>query len=84
MVVSDSREGADVAVTIETYHEDGRWRVRREGETEVLSSHETKVEAVAAGRDVAIGEGAEHVIKTLDGRVESRNTYEPEPGTFPG
>jgi len=40
-------EGYPVAVTIEVYHQDEQWHVRRQGEREPLSNHATKDDAVA-------------------------------------
>lgn len=73
-----------MAVTIETYHQDGQWLVRRHGQDEARSSHPTKQAAVTAGRSAATEEEAEHVIKNLDGRTQERNTYGNDPGDVPG
>lgn len=71
-------------VTIETYHQDEQWHVRRQGESRRVSSHRTKDDAITAGRELAIRERAEHVIKTLDGRIAERNSYGNDPRNVPG
>ncbi|MET4222890.1 DUF2188 domain-containing protein [Oerskovia enterophila] len=70
--------------TIETFHEDNIWKNRRQGDSVAFAVFDTKAEAVAAGREVAIREGAEHVIKNLDGRIAEKNSYGNDPGTIPG
>lgn len=83
-VDSSGREEQAVAVTIETYHQDDQWHVRREGERTALSSHATKDEAIAAGRTVAQREKAEHIIKNLDGTIAEKNSYGNDPRNVPG
>ncbi|WP_255511080.1 DUF2188 domain-containing protein [Micromonospora sp. WP24] len=39
------------------------------------STHDTKAEAAAAGRDTAVERGTEHVIKKQDGTIGEKNTY---------
>jgi hypothetical protein len=45
----------------------------------VVNGHRTllrqKAEAQAAGRQMAMDRGVEHVIKKLDGTIGERNTY---------
>lgn len=48
---------------IEIYHQDDQWHVRRQGESSPLSDHDTKVDAVSAGRQAAERESAELVSK---------------------
>ncbi|MER7445218.1 DUF2188 domain-containing protein [Micromonospora avicenniae] len=60
---------------IETYHEDGQWKNRPEGNQRASGTHETKAEAVAAGRQTAVRRDAEHVIKKQDGTIGEKNTY---------
>jgi hypothetical protein len=69
---------------IETYHQDGQWKNRHEGSSEVLSTHSTKDEAVQAGRDAAREAGVEHIIKNLDGRIAERNSYGNDPRNVKG
>lgn len=60
---------------IETYNQDGIWKNRVEGGQKASNTAETKAEAEAAGRQMAIDRGVEHVIKKLDGTIGERNTY---------
>jgi hypothetical protein len=60
---------------IETYHEDGVWKNRAEGGHRASNTAETKAEAQAAGRQMAIDRGVEHIIRNLDGKIGERNTY---------
>jgi hypothetical protein len=60
---------------IETYYEDGRWKNRPEGNTRASSTHDTKAQAQAAGRQLAVERGVEHVIKKTDGTIGEKNTY---------
>ncbi|MFI7606512.1 DUF2188 domain-containing protein [Micromonospora sp. NPDC049366] len=60
---------------IDTYHQDGQWKNRPEGNVRASSTHETKAEAESTGRDMARDRDAEHVIKNEDGRIGERNTY---------
>ncbi|MGA3486964.1 DUF2188 domain-containing protein [Micromonosporaceae bacterium DT55] len=60
---------------VETYHEDGQWKDRPEGNERASSTHDTKADAVAAGRDMAKDRGVEHVIKKEDGTIGEKNTY---------
>ncbi|MEV6377393.1 DUF2188 domain-containing protein [Micromonospora musae] len=60
---------------VETYQEDGQWKNRPEGNERASSTHDTKAEAAAAGRDTAAERGTEHVIKKQDGTIGEKNTY---------
>lgn len=60
---------------IETYHEDGQWKNRAQGNDRASNTHSTKAEAEAVGRDMAIARDVEHVIKKKDGTIGERNTY---------
>ena len=48
---------------IETYYEDGKWKNRPQGNDRATSTHNTKAEAQAAGRDMARDRRVEHVVK---------------------
>lgn len=65
--------------TIETYHEGGQWRSRRQGSNRALSVGGTKAEQVAKGRAAAQRDGVEHIIKKLDGTIGARNSYGNDP-----
>jgi hypothetical protein len=49
-----------------------------------MSSHRTKEEAVAAGRETARARRTEHVIHNLDGTIAERNSYGNDPYPPPG
>ena len=60
---------------IETYYDDGVWKNRAEGNQRASNTATTKAEAQAAGREMAINRGVEHVIKNKDGEIAQKNTY---------
>ncbi|MCX4471813.1 hypothetical protein C5N14_20860 [Micromonospora sp. MW-13] len=60
---------------IDTYHEDGQWKTRPEGNQQASSTHDAKDEAQARGREMAVDRGVEHVIKKQDGTIGEKNTY---------
>jgi len=69
---------------IETFHEDGQWHNRVEGEGGLLGSYDDKATAVAEGRDIAKDHKVEHIIKNLDGTIADRSTYGHDPRDIPG
>jgi hypothetical protein len=60
---------------IETYHEDGVWKNRVQGGQRASNTAETKAEAQAIGRQMAIDRDVEHFVKKVDGTIGGRNTY---------
>ena len=60
---------------IDTYREDGVWKNKVEGNQRASGKYDTKADAVAAGRNRAIKDGVEHVIKNMDGTIGAKNTY---------
>src|SRR5215216_3158772 len=48
---------------VETFHQDGKWRNKVEGEDGAESAHDTKEEAISAGRDMARSRKVEHIIR---------------------
>jgi Uncharacterized protein conserved in bacteria (DUF2188) len=64
---------------IHTVPASGRWDNERAGEETTLSRHETKQEAVEAGRAQAIRDQAEHIIHKEDGTIGERNSYGSDP-----
>ena len=54
------------------------------GRARLGSSHPTKSEARAAGREYARDRQVEHIIRNLDGRIGERNTYGHDPRNIPG
>ena len=76
----------DVQGDVETYYEDGTWKNKTEGNVQATSTHDTKDEAVAAGRKTAQDRGVEHIIKKTDGTIGERSTYprSSDPRNVPG
>lgn len=64
---------------IDVYHEDDQWKVKQQGNQRATSTHATKAEAVAAGRDIARDRGAELTIKKMDGTIGSRDSHGRDP-----
>lgn len=60
---------------VETYYEDGDWKNKVEGNSRASNAGGTKAERQAAGRDMAIDRGVEHIIRKQDGTIGERNTY---------
>jgi hypothetical protein len=69
---------------VETYHEDGKWHVKVEGESQPESTHETRKEARRAGRALAQERKVEHIIRKKDGTIGQRNSYGHDPRNIPG
>lgn len=69
---------------VETYHSDGKWRNRIEATAELPGEHDTKDEAVRAGRDEARQRTAEHIIRNLDGTIGERSSHGHDPRDIPG
>jgi hypothetical protein len=70
---------------VHTVNREGRWENTIEGQDGSASgSHETKAEAVAAGRAEAIRRKTEHLIHHQDGTIEERNSYGHDPTDRPG
>lgn len=55
-------------------HGDG-WANQAEGNTRVSRTYDTKADAQADGRRMAIDRGVEHFIHKRDGQIGERNTY---------
>jgi hypothetical protein len=60
---------------IHTVHRDGKWVNEVEGGQRASSTHDTKDEAVTAGRDLARNQTTEHVIHNMDGTISERKSY---------
>jgi len=71
-------EGGEMAA-IHTLPAESGWVNRREGSTRALSRHETKAEAVRAGRERARRDKVEHIIHMRDGTIGERNSYGSDP-----
>ncbi|MBZ2195388.1 DUF2188 domain-containing protein [Occultella gossypii] len=64
---------------VETFHDDGQWKNRREGTERAFSTHKDRNEAVAIGREEARTRGIDHIIRDLDGTIGERSSYGPDP-----
>jgi len=60
---------------VETYYEDGRWKNKIQGNQRASNTANTKGEAQAEGRRMAVERGVEHVVKRQDGTIGEKNTY---------
>ena len=60
---------------IHTVKHGNGWANRAEGNERVSNTAPTKEQAQAAGRDMAIDRGVEHLIHNQDGTISARNTY---------
>lgn len=60
---------------IHTSKHGDRWVNKVEGNQRASNSAPTKADAQAAGREMAIDRGVEHVIHNQDGTIGARNTY---------
>ena len=69
---------------VHTVHKDGSWSNKVEGDDGAVSTHATKVVAVAAGREEAMRRKTEHVIHNEDGSIAERNSYGNDPAHRPG
>jgi len=71
-----------------TYHvmpgERGGWDVQQENSGKVMSSHQTRTEAILAGRDLAIThEYSLLVVHDREGKEEKQYTYGRRPRNSP-
>lgn len=64
---------------VETYHEEGKWKNRVQGNSRASNTAETKREAQAEGRRMAKGREVEHIIKKVNGTIGERNSYGKDP-----
>ncbi|WP_218920362.1 DUF2188 domain-containing protein [Lentzea guizhouensis] len=71
---------------VETYYENGTWKNKVEGNSQASSTHDTKAEATAKGREMAKERGVEHIIRNQDGTISEKNTYprSSDPRDIPG
>ena len=60
---------------IHTSKQGDHWVNKVEGNQRASNSASTKAEAQAAGREMAIDRGVEHIIHNQDGQIGQRNTY---------
>jgi len=64
-------------------HGDG-WANKVEGNSRVSNTADTKAEAQAKGRDMAIDRKTEHVIHKKDGTIGAKNSYGNDPKSSKG
>jgi hypothetical protein len=69
---------------VETFHQDGKWHNKIEGNDGALSTYDTKEEAEKAGRQRALNDKVEHIIRNLDGTIGERKSYGNDPRNVPG
>jgi hypothetical protein len=69
---------------VETFHQDGAWHNRIEGEKGTTGPYKTKAEAVDAGREQARRAQREHIIKNENGQIAEKNSYGNDPRNIPG
>lgn len=70
---------------VETFHEDDAWHNRVTGDSTTTGGpHQTKEDAVAAGRDLAKERKVEHIIKNENGQIAERNSYGNDPQDVKG
>lgn len=69
---------------IETYHEDGQWKSRRQGSERAFAVGGTKDEQTAQGREAAQHDGVEHIIKEMDGTIGEKTSYGNDPRSIKG
>ena len=78
--------GADMPKgDVETFHENGAWHNRIEGTGETIGgAHDTRDDAIAAGRDEAVRRGVEHIVHNLNGQIGDRSSHGNDPRNIPG
>jgi hypothetical protein len=64
---------------VETFHENGQWFNRVEGEKGVLGPYTSRSEAEGAGREEARRRRREHVVLDEGGNVSERHPYGEDP-----
>lgn len=62
----------------------GRWAVQTDGTMRADSLHDRKSDAVARGRELAENKRTELVIKSLDGRIEGKDSHGRDSRRIPG
>lgn len=77
VVYSAMSEKKDVHVVYNNQIE--QWQVKREGAERATSNHDTKQEAVDAGRDRARQDKVEFVIHNKDGKISDSDSYGGDP-----
>lgn len=60
---------------------DGKWAIKKSGSNKIIRTIETKDEAVAAARRIAIDEKLELVIHNKDGKISDSDSYGNDPSS---
>ena len=69
---------------VETYHENGHWKNRIEGDGVEVGTYESRDIAVSEGRNLAGVRGVEHIIRREDGTIGEQNSYGHDPRDIQG
>lgn len=65
---------------IETFHQNGIWFNRIEGESRTLGlGYDNREDAVAAGRSASVARQVEHRVKESEGPSDDRSSYGTNP-----
>ncbi len=59
--------------------ETSNWGVKSEGSSRATSRHDTKAEALDAGRDIAQNRKGELYIHNMNGKISDRDSYGNDP-----
>jgi hypothetical protein len=73
-----------MAGDVHTAYKDGNWINEIGGGESFGGTHDTKEQAVEAGRDEARKRQVEHVIHNQDGTIGEKNSYGNDPRDIPG
>lgn len=63
---------------------DGYWTLKWEGAERASSRHNTKADALEAGRALASKHAGQLIVHLADGRIETEHTYGNDPYPPPG
>jgi hypothetical protein len=65
---------------IETFHQNGTWFNRIEGESRTIGAgYDTEEEAIVAGRGAAVARQVEHSVRAEEGPSDDVSPYERHP-----
>jgi hypothetical protein len=67
-----------------TYHQDGHWRNRIEGQEGAVGAYDDRDTAISEGRELARALKVEHIIRRMDGTIGERNSYGHDPRDVKG
>lgn len=63
---------------VETYRSHNMWHNRMQDDESELSSHVIRTQAIAEGRTWAKTRQCDHIVRKIDGSVESVTSFGPE------